>query len=83
MKTLFITGLLLIALGDTVNKSETLIKDTVEIEITDVYICTGKYSKRYHYNKNCRGLSNCKGEIKRVYLNEAKHKGRTLCGWED
>ncbi|WP_330442017.1 hypothetical protein [Flavobacterium sp. C4GT6] len=50
---------------------------------SDVYICTGKSSKRYHYNKNCRGLSNCKAEIKEVTLKEAKDKGRTLCGYED
>ena len=48
-----------------------------------VYICTGKYSKRYHLVKKCRGLSNCKGSIKNVSLAEAKTIGRTLCGWED
>lgn len=47
-----------------------------------VYICTGKYATKYHYKQNCRGLSNCKGTIKAVGLNEAQ-KYRTLCGWED
>lgn len=47
-----------------------------------VYICTGKYSKKYHLVKKCRGLSNCKSEIKKVTLIEAKKK-KTLCGWED
>jgi hypothetical protein len=48
-----------------------------------VYICTGKYSKKYHYKKSCRGLSNCKSSIKKVTLIEAKNIKRTLCGWED
>lgn len=49
----------------------------------EVYICKGKYSKRYHYDKSCRGLSNCSTNIYKVDLNEAKRLGRTLCGWED
>lgn len=49
----------------------------------DVYICNGKYSKKYHLVKDCRGLSNCKSSITKVTLNTAKKKGRTLCGWED
>lgn len=51
--------------------------------INTVYICTGKYSKKYHYVSDCRGLSNCKSSIKEVSLTEAKNIGRTLCGWED
>ena len=50
---------------------------------TTVYICTGKYSKKYHYTKNCGGLNICKSTIKTVELSEAKKIGRTLCGWED
>lgn len=48
-----------------------------------VFICTGNYSKKYHYKKDCRGLSNCKASIDEVSLEEAKNKSRTLCGWED
>ncbi|GGH37316.1 hypothetical protein IA57_05755 [Mangrovimonas yunxiaonensis] len=48
-----------------------------------VYICTGNYSKKYHYSNTCRGLSNCKAAIKGVSLEEARNKNRTLCGWED
>ncbi len=51
--------------------------------VSNVYICTGKYSKKYHYVSDCRGLSNCKSSIKEVSLNDAKNIGRTLCGWED
>ncbi|WP_233451140.1 hypothetical protein [Hanstruepera ponticola] len=50
---------------------------------TNVYICKGKYSKKYHYKKTCRGLSNCKATISKVTINDAKELGRTLCGWED
>ena len=50
---------------------------------TNVYICMGKGSKKYHYNKNCRGLSNCSTKINEVALEKAKEMGRTLCGWED
>jgi len=49
----------------------------------DYYICKGKSSKRYHLDKNCRGLSNCSTDIYKVTLQEAKELGRTLCGWED
>lgn len=50
---------------------------------SNVYICNGKYAKKYHYSKSCRGLSNCKGAITKETLGEAKKMGRTLCGWED
>lgn len=50
---------------------------------TEVYICKGKGSKRYHYKKSCRGLSNCSTKVYEVSLSTAKEIGRTLCGWED
>ncbi len=50
---------------------------------SNVYICKGKGSKRYHYNKYCRGLSNCSTKIYEVKLSKAKALKRTLCGWED
>lgn len=50
---------------------------------SNVYICNGKYSKKYHLKENCRGLSNCSTKIEKVTLKSAKDKGRTLCGWED
>lgn len=51
---------------------------------TYVYICDSDGAKKYHYSKNCRGLSNCKHTIKKVTLADAKKKGKkTLCGWED
>lgn len=50
---------------------------------TKVYICTGKGSKRYHYDKHCRGLSRCSTPLKTITLEKAQAIGRTLCGWED
>ncbi len=53
------------------------------IEETNVYICKGKGSKKYHYSKSCRGLSRCSTKIYEIPLRKAKEMGRTLCGWED
>ncbi|WP_281989926.1 hypothetical protein [Aquimarina aggregata] len=50
---------------------------------TQVYICKGPKSKRYHYRKHCRGLKRCSTEISKISLEEAKNKNRTLCGYED
>ena len=49
----------------------------------DVYICNGKYSKKYHLKEDCRGLNNCSTKVEKVTLKDAKDKGRTLCGFED
>lgn len=48
-----------------------------------VYICNGKSSKKYHLTENCRGLGNCSTKIEKVTVDQAKQKGRTLCGFED
>jgi len=50
---------------------------------TSVYLCNSTGGKKYHYNKNCRGLSNCKHEIIKVTLEEAKRRRKTVCGWEN
>ncbi|MCW5521121.1 hypothetical protein J1N09_14830 [Aureitalea sp. L0-47] len=70
--------LAILALGFVVTTS--FISDT---SLTDVYICKGPYSKKYHYDKNCRGLSNCSTSIYKITLTDAKQMGRSLCGWED
>ena len=49
----------------------------------EVYLCNSKTATKYHYIKNCRGLSNCKHEIIKVTLSKAKEQKRSLCGWED
>lgn len=44
-----------------------------------VYICTGGYATKYHRNKKCKGLDNCKGRIIEIPKSEAMKKGRTPC----
>lgn len=41
-----------------------LVSLTGAAQVANVYICTGRYAKVYHSNKNCKGLDNCKGEVK-------------------
>ena len=48
-----------------------------------VYICKGSNSYAYHYNPNCRGLRKCSTSLEKITLEEAKSKGRKLCGYED
>ena len=38
----------------------------------DVYICKGPKAKKYHYNKNCRGLKNCSTAVYKISLGQAK-----------
>ena len=49
---------------------------------TNVYLCDSSTAKRYHLNKNCKGLKSCQHRIVTLTLEQAKKKGRTLCGWE-
>ncbi|MBE8712694.1 hypothetical protein C4F49_03235 [Sphingobacterium sp. KB22] len=55
----------------------------VETDKNIVYICASKNGKRYHFTKNCRGLSNCRAKIVKTTIYKAKKQGKTLCGWED
>jgi len=49
-----------------------------------VYLCMSNAAAVYHYNRSCRGLSNCKHEIIEVSKEEAVNNyGRRICGWED
>lgn len=51
-------------------------------QASDVYLCDSSGGKKFHYSKNCRGLSNCKHYVIRVSIKKAKNLGKTLCGWE-
>ena len=45
-----------------------------------VYICGGKYAKKFHSRNNCRGLNNCRSEV--YYYNsqqEAIDNGYKYC----
>ena len=48
-----------------------------------VYICVSKTAIKYHLDRNCHGLKNCKHEIKSVSKAEAIEFGYSLCGHED
>lgn len=37
-----------------------------------VYICTGRYSKKYHSTDKCPGLSKCKASIIETPIEEAR-----------
>ncbi len=55
-------------------------KDSDEQSSTQfVYICTGGSATKYHSRKSCKGLGNCKGEIKAVSISTATSQGRTAC----
>ncbi|PZR06085.1 MAG: hypothetical protein DI539_24590 [Flavobacterium psychrophilum] len=49
---------------------------------TMVYLCDSKNAIRYHYQSDCRGLSNCKYRIIKTALESAQSSGKTLCKWE-
>ena len=46
---------------------------------SDVYVCKGGSSKRYHKSEKCRGLSNCSTKIYKISKAEAKKMNRTPC----
>ena len=65
-------------------KKEVAAKDeSATLSDKTVFICDSQTAKKYHFSKNCRGLSNCKHKIVEVTITKAKSGGRTLCGWED
>lgn len=54
--------------------------DRVEGIYSRVYICGGKYAKKFHSKSSCRGLSNCRSEV--YYYDseqEAKENGYNYC----
>lgn len=64
------------------NNNEDLLNN--ETQKTAVYICNSDGATKYHYSKNCRGLSKCTHTISKVTIDEARKKGKkTLCGYED
>ena len=44
-----------------------------------VYICTGSGAYAYHNSSSCRGLNNCRGEIKVVSVSKANSMNRKPC----
>lgn len=73
---LILTGLFLIA-ATPINVNANI--DQSSHQSKTVYVCTVTYAKSYHAKKNCRGLGNCKGEIKSVTKEKAEEDGRKPC----
>lgn len=49
---------------------------------TIVYICDSSSAKKYHLREDCRGLRSCQHRVIKLTLEQAKKRGKTLCGWE-
>ena len=63
--------LIIISLGILFNSST--------IENSTVFICDSPTAKKYHFNKECRGLNRCTHEIKKISKSEAVKIGFTVC----
>lgn len=57
---LFFTLLAMVSCGGTKGKTRSLHDD-------EVYVCTGKYAKRFHCDEDCKGLQSCRGGIYTAY----------------
>jgi len=44
-----------------------------------VFVCNGKFAKRYHCTPHCSGLGNCQGEILEMTIEQAEAWGLTPC----
>ena len=49
----------------------------------EIFICKTVKSKRYHLDKNCKGLKKCKSKITKTTIKKAEKVGMILCKWED
>lgn len=79
MKTKLATGFILLSslpflIGCSDGRAET--RNTTG---KTVYVCSGKYAKRYHYSKSCKGLLKCSGRIITTTTADAIESGKTAC----
>lgn len=63
------------------NKAPAQIPPPADTVAKVVYIAPQSGTK-YHYDPNCRGLSNA-NSVKEISITDAKNQGYDLCGWED
>lgn len=47
-----------------------------------VYICKSPGAKKFHFNRNCRGLNRCKHTIEQTTRKAAEGLGLGVCGYE-
>lgn len=68
--------------GNNEHRVEGLADFQENVELADegmVYVCTGKYSRAYHYDRHCKGLEKCKKQVIVISEQEAEANGRHLC----
>lgn len=70
-KPLFIITLMLLSCGGGERK----------LHPDEIYVCTGKYAKRFHCDEDCKGLQSCRGDIVVMSIEEAEDYGLTPCGY--
>lgn len=71
---------MLIVLTSCGNNSRTSgLYDSREAAASDVWVCMGTSSHAFHASYSCKGMKSCKGEKKKMSLNEAYSIGRTPC----
>ena len=56
-------------------------KENRKLHYDEVYVCTGKYAKRFHCDEDCKGLQSCRGGIVVMSIEEAEDYGLTPCGY--
>ena len=56
-------------------------KENRKLHYGEVYVCTGKYAKRFHCDEDCKGLQSCRSEIITMSIEEAEDYGLTPCGY--
>lgn len=64
------------------SEEQRIVEETLVDENKDetyVWVCLGGMSKRYHNNKNCRGLRRCSVVPSTCSISEAESMGRTPC----
>lgn len=49
----------------------------------EVFVCKSTGAKKYHIDKDCRGLNRCKHKIEKTTKKAAEAMGLGLCGYED
>lgn len=55
--------------------------ETKATHYDEVYVCTGRYAKRFHCDEDCRGLQSCRSGIVVMSIEEAEDYGLTPCGY--
>lgn len=50
-----------------------------DLRFDEVYVCKGKYTKRFHNDIDCKGLMNCRSGIEIMSIEKAGNIGLTPC----